>query len=268
MMKIGLQITARLKSSRLPFKLLMDLNGYSIVEHVINRAKLVKGIDEIVLCTSNNQQDRPLVDISLLNNIYYFLGSEVDVLQRLLDSAKFFGFDYLLSITGENPIFSIDHANRIVDFIKRDKPDFTFFEGLPIGCGIYGIKTKALELVCEIKNEIDTEIWGPLINRPEIFTVKTEKVNEFFFKPHMRLTNDYFEDYMFMQKIFSHFPNKSTPSLYSVMELILKNPEYLQLHEGKTQASVSKEVLKKIDGFYKENLNDILIKKQRIYNDI
>src|SRR5690606_464279 len=102
-MKIGLQITARMKSSRLPFKLLMDLNGYSIIEHVINRSKLIKGVESVVLCTSVNAQDKPLVDVAREKDIYYYLGSEVDVLQRLLDSANFFGFDYILSITGENP---------------------------------------------------------------------------------------------------------------------------------------------------------------------
>ncbi len=266
-MKVGLQITARLKSSRLPFKLLKDLNGYSIVEHVINRSKLVKGVDEIVLSTSLNKQDKPLVDIALENNIYYYLGSEVDVLERLLESAKFFDFDYILSITGENPLFSIDHTNRIVDFMKKDKPDFIFFEGLPIGCSVYGIKTKALEVVCKVKNEIDTEIWGPLINRPEIFKIKVERVDPYFYKPEWRFTNDYFEDYEFMQKIFSHFPYKSTPSLYAVLQLLEQHPEYLEIHQRHKQANVSEEVLKRIDNFYTKNLEEILEVKHKIYYD-
>jgi spore coat polysaccharide biosynthesis protein SpsF len=267
-MKIGLQITARMKSSRLPFKLLMDLNGYSIIEHVINRSKLIKGVEGVVLCTSINAQDKPLVDVARENDIYYFLGSEADVLQRLLDSASFFGFDYILSITGENPLFSIDHTNRLVDIIKREKPDFTFFEGLPIGCGVYGIKVKALELVCKIKKEIDTEIWGPLINRPEIFKVTTEKVNDFYHHPNLRLTNDYFEDYMLMSKMFSHFSYQSTPSLYHALELLENHPDYLKINAEKIQAGVSNEVLDKIDQFYKKNLTDILKLKQEIYHDI
>lgn len=267
-MKIGIQITARLKSSRLPFKLLKDLKGYSIIEHVINRSKIVKGVDNIVLCTSLNSQDKPLVDVSLENEIYYFLGSEEDVLQRMLDSALYFGFDYILSITGENPLFSIDHTNRIVDIIKQDQPDFTFFEGLPIGCSIAGVKTKALEVVCQVKKEVDTEIWGPLINQPTIFDIRSEKVSEFFFKPEWRFTNDYFEDYCFMQKIFSHFPDKSTPSLFSVLQLLQDHPEYLEIHKDRKQANVSPDVLERINTYYTENINDILKIKQNIYNDL
>ena len=100
-MKIGLLITARLKSTRLPLKLLLDLNGKTIIERVIDRTKQIKNIDQVVLCTSLNPQDKPLTDIALKNNTHYFLGDEEDVLKRLLDASKFFGLDYILSITGE-----------------------------------------------------------------------------------------------------------------------------------------------------------------------
>ena len=82
-MKIGMLITARLKSTRLPKKLLLDINGKSLIERVIDRAKEVSGLERVILCTSNNPQDRPLVDLALKNGIPYFLGSEEDVLDRL-----------------------------------------------------------------------------------------------------------------------------------------------------------------------------------------
>ena len=63
-MKIGFLITARLKSSRLPFKILKDLNGKTVIERIIDRAKKIQNISEIILCTSTNSQDRPLVDIA------------------------------------------------------------------------------------------------------------------------------------------------------------------------------------------------------------
>ena len=56
-MRLGFLITARLKSSRLKLKLLKQLNGYSVIDRVIQRAKQVKECDEIILCTSENNQD-------------------------------------------------------------------------------------------------------------------------------------------------------------------------------------------------------------------
>ena len=71
-MKIGFLITARLKSSRLKLKLLKQLNGYTVIDRIIQRAKEVEECHEIILCTSKNNQDLPLVRIAQKNNIYYF----------------------------------------------------------------------------------------------------------------------------------------------------------------------------------------------------
>ena len=82
-MKIGFLITARLKSSRLKFKLLKELNGASVIERVIERSKKVNNCDYVILCTSENNQDLPLVQAALDNNIFYFNGHADDVLDRL-----------------------------------------------------------------------------------------------------------------------------------------------------------------------------------------
>ena len=63
-MKFGFLITARLKSTRLPQKLLLRLQGVEVIRHVIRKAKEVAGVDEVVLCTSNNPEDEPLVKIA------------------------------------------------------------------------------------------------------------------------------------------------------------------------------------------------------------
>lgn len=268
-MKIGLLITARLKSSRLPFKLLRDLNGYSIIEHVINRSKSISDIEEIVLCTSTNLQDKPLVEVAKKNDIFYYLGSEEDVLQRLSDASQFFGFDYVLSITGENPILSIDHANLVINRIKTLKEDFIYIDGLPIGTAVYGLNVNALKTVCEFKKEIDTEIWGPLINRPEIFKVGKIIAEDFYKRPDLRLTNDYFEDFQMMNEIFNQFDRKSIPSLYSVLKYIDNNPEVLNINSERKQLALETDTLERIDKFFKNNYKKILELKHKNYsNDI
>jgi len=118
-MKIGFLITARLKSKRLPLKIIRDLNGKTVIERLIDRIKEIKNIGEIILCTSTNSQDRPLVDIAKNNNIYSFNGDEEDVLQRLLDAALFYELDYFLGITADNPLISIYYSNRIINEVKK-----------------------------------------------------------------------------------------------------------------------------------------------------
>lgn len=266
-MKIGFLITARLKSSRLPLKLLLDLNGKTIFERVIERCREVSNIDEIILCSSTNPQDKPLVDIALKNSIYYYLGSEGDVLQRLSDAASFFDLDYIINITGENPLFSIYHADLVVNHAKQEKYDFIHIKGLPIGCAVYGIRPEALKTVCEVKKEIDTEIWGPLINRPEIFKTKEIEVEPFYANPTLRITTDYPEDYRFIQSIYNYFSSTTIPSFSEVIKILNANPGLLEINEMREQANLPEGVLERILEFYENNKKNILQIKEKHYRN-
>lgn len=264
-MKIGFLITARLKSTRLPLKLLLDLNGKSVIERVIERCKQVSDISEIILCASVNAQDKPLADVAKNNEIYYYLGSELDVLQRLSDAANFFDIDYIINITGENPLFSIYHANIVVDQAKRMKNDFIYLDGLPIGCAVYGIRPEALKTICEIKKEVDTEIWGTLINRPEVFDVHKIEVEESINKGQLRITTDYIEDYEFISKLYSHFKCSAIPDYHEVLSVINENPHYLDISSNRKQISLDKSTLDRIDNFYSSNISQIINLKKKYY---
>ena len=68
-MKVGYLITGRLKSTRLPKKLLIKVKGKPILSHMIDRLKLTKNVDEIIICTSINKQDKPLGSLAKESNI-------------------------------------------------------------------------------------------------------------------------------------------------------------------------------------------------------
>ncbi|MBA7599962.1 8-amino-3,8-dideoxy-manno-octulosonate cytidylyltransferase [subsurface metagenome] len=264
-MKIGFLITARLKSSRLPFKIIKDLNGKTVIERVIDRAKEIKDISEIVLCTSTNPQDRPLVDIAKENDIYYFNGDEEDVLKRLSDAAKFFALDYFLGITADNPLITISYSNMIVDEVKKNKYDFIKLVGLPFGSATYGMRPQALETVCKVKTIVDTEIWGYLIDRPEIFDVKTIKVEGKLNRPELRFTLDYGEDYELINNIYSNVPFEKVLNLYNVIDYLDKHPDIAKINQNCVQLDLDEKVKEEIDKSYKENLEEIKRVKEKIY---
>ena len=256
-MKIGFLITARLKSTRLPFKILKDLNGKTVIERIIDRAKGVRGISEIVICTSTNTQDRALVDIAKNNNIYYFNGDEEDVLKRLLDAATFYGMDSFISITADNPLFSIYHANVVFEKLQTGKCEFVKIEGLPLGCAVYGVGVKALKVVWKIKPIFNTEIWGYLIDRPEVFTVESLKAGGRFNKPELRLTLDYPEDYELISKIYSNVIFDKYLNLQDVINYLDNNPQLAQINRNCVQLDLEKRVKEEIDRVYEENLKEI-----------
>jgi spore coat polysaccharide biosynthesis protein SpsF len=267
-MNIGFLITARLKSTRLKYKVLKDLNGYSVIERVIQRAKKVKGCNDIVLCTSHLSQDLPLVKSSIKNDIFYYNGSPEDVLQRLLDAAELFQMDYIVGITADNPMFSIYHANLITDMFKANNDlDFIYTTGMPIGVNIYGMKTKALKTVCSIKEEIDTEIWGYLINRPEIFNVEEIIAGIEFRFENCRMTLDEINDYKFFERLYSFFPKEDVIDVLDAYRCLEENQDMAAINNMVIQKDLDAEIKERITKFYKDNKNAIVDLKNSIYSN-
>ena len=267
-MNIGFLITARLKSTRLKRKILLPLNGYTVIERIIQRAKQVVEGEKVVLCTSTVHQDLPLVETAVRNKIYYFNGHSDDVMQRLLDAAEFFGFDFFISITADNPLFSIYHANLIKELLTDDPAlDYVFTSGLPIGINIYGINVKALKTVCAVKKEVDTEIWGPLINRPEIFNIKKLPAEKEYIRENYRLTLDENDDYRVLKAIYENFEVDCVIDLLKAYELLDQNPSICNINSGVVQKSLSRTELLNIDNFYAQEKSKIQRIKSNIYKD-
>lgn len=253
MAKIGLLITARLKSSRLPLKVLNELGGGEIVAQVIRRAKQVHGISEVILCTSGDPQDAPLARIALREGVQTYNGHPDDVLLRLRDAAKFFGLDACVSITADNPFFCVHHANRVVDLLSR-KPntDYVYIDGLPIGTAVYGISTAAMTVVSAVKSHSDTEIWGPFVNRPDIFNVEIIKAT-CGYNISARLTIDEPADYLFAVQLVSRSSaSVSRITLPEIDSLLEAFPNLRSINEGVKQMSSDPAIVEYLDRLFLE----------------
>jgi spore coat polysaccharide biosynthesis protein SpsF len=264
-MKIGFLITARLKSTRLPLKSLRDLNGKPVIQRVIERAQEVPFISDIVLCTSTNPQDHPLIDIAKKCGIYSFAGDPDDVLKRLLDAAHLFSCDYVVSITADNPLFSIYYAGLTADELRRNCSDFVSTTNLPLGGAPYGLKVRAMEVVCTVKSIVDTEIWGYLIDRPEIFAVKKIEAEGRYRRPDLRLTLDYEEDYQVINKIYCSVPFKGVLRLYDAINFLDENPDIARVNRNCIQMELDPKTKEEIDRVYTENFTRIKSIKEEIY---
>lgn len=264
-MKVGFLITARLKSSRLKLKLLLDLNGYTVIERVIQRAKLIVGCDEVVLCTSGSGQDLPLLRTASTSGIYYFSGHPDDVLQRLLDASTLFDLDYFVGATADNPLFSIYHANLLVDMVRQNPGlDFAYTTGMPIGVNVYVMNVKALRTVCTIKKQIDTEIWGYLVRRPEVFNLEEIKVNTEYVRGY-RLTLDEINDYYLFKELHRRFPKEGVIDVLDAYSVLDANPDIAVLNENVVQRDLDEGLKTAIDDYYRQHFEEIKKIKDKIY---
>jgi len=249
LLKIGIFITARLKSKRLPFKVIKPILGRPMIEWMIDRLKRCN--IPIVMMTSTNPQDDPLIEIAKKNKIDYFRGREEDVLVRMRDCAKKFGIELVISVTADDPFKEPIFIEKMIERYFDTKFDFCEIEGLPNGCEFYAVSQEALEKVCEIKNDSDTEIWGPYFKEAGIFKCEIIKVlDPKIYRPQYRVTVDEKEDFELVTKICEIMSKeKEYFNVYDICKLLDENKDLVKINAHVQQREDPKIKIKK-EGYF------------------
>jgi len=120
--KVVAIIQARMSSTRLPGKVLLPLAGKSVIERMLERARLATSVDEIVVATTTNPADDMLVEV--LQNIQgqqYFRGSEPDVLGRVIACAGIYGADVVVDLTADCPLVDPAQIDALVSWARMGR---------------------------------------------------------------------------------------------------------------------------------------------------
>ena len=115
-MKVVAIVQARMGSTRLPNKVMKRICGTPMIELLLARLKNSIEIDEIIVATSTNEVNLPLV--SHVEGLGYPCeqGSEDNVLNRYYEAAKKFNADVVVRITGDCPLVD---AKLVDDCVSR-----------------------------------------------------------------------------------------------------------------------------------------------------
>jgi spore coat polysaccharide biosynthesis protein SpsF len=81
-------IQARMSSSRLPGKVLLDIAGKPMIQHVIERTKRAQTVDSVLVATTSDPSDDPIAAFAAALNVPCYRGSLHDVLDRYYQAAK------------------------------------------------------------------------------------------------------------------------------------------------------------------------------------
>lgn len=233
-MKKAIFITVRSGSSRLPKKALLEIINKPTIEHLIQRIKLSKKADIIVLCTTELEEDEILCQIAERNNIYFYRGSVSDKLERWLGAAKMYDVEFFVTVDGDDLFCEPELIDIGFEQYEKSKPDFIEGKDLICGAFTYGIKTAALEEVCEIKDTDDTEMMWVYFKDTGLFKTEIlEKVPAIFMRPEIRMTLDYEDDFKFFKTIIEHFINekKENFNLRDVVDFLDKNPKVIKINQ-------------------------------------
>ena len=130
-------IQARVGSSRLPNKVLKDICGKPDLQWVVERVIRSKKIDEVMVITSIEKENLPLIQLCTQLGIRVFVGSEDDVLDRYYQAAKLIKPEYVIRVTADCPLFDWNYLDMAIEQLDEDTDYMgqfgdTFPDGLDI----------------------------------------------------------------------------------------------------------------------------------------
>ena len=276
MVKKGIIIQARVDSTRLPGKILFKLpfnSNFIVLEQVIKRCKNVNNLDEIIIATTNKENDDVLEKITKFDGIRIFRGNECNVLERFYYAAKIYKLDIIIRLTGDNPCIDPLLISTILENHIRNGADYTKTEGYSIGLDVEVFNFNALEKAYKnATKDYEKEHVTPYINRnPKIFKINEIKAPQELYAPDIRITLDTEEDYALLCAVFDYlYPKNKYFNAYDILNLFNKKP-WLKLINKKiiqkkifnTLEEELKEAVKILDlqdlnkarDFLKENLS-------------
>jgi len=236
-MTTAILITARLKSTRLPEKVIRPIHGRPMICHMLDRLKLAQRPQKIIICMSTVAQDDPLEEIAVQESVYCFRGHPDDVLLRLTHAADQFSVDTVISCTADNPFVDPEYIDRLVDFHLEHGYDYSKSSGLPLGAFAYALSHQAMVRACEIKAETDTEVWGGYFTETGQFSWGVMQVDDPSVRwPELRLTVDTLEDFELVTRIFDElYKPGQVFSLAEIVALCRRRPELVAINAGVKQ---------------------------------
>ncbi len=231
--KVAVFITARLKSTRLPRKVLLEICGKPLLQHVADRVRLARLPDLVVLCTSSHSSDDPLEELALRNQIPCFRGSEEDVLERYVLAADRFRIDFAIITWGDEVFCDPFYIDEIIrQFYRQPRPpDLVTSDSLPEGTYTYGVKISSLREVVRTKSSSNTEVWRKYFENNPRYQVARLAVPQENQRRDLRLTCDYPEDFELIRIIFEHlFKGKKDFTLAEIISFMDQRPDLGQLN--------------------------------------
>lgn len=233
LLKIIGVIQARMHSTRLPGKAMLEILGKPILWHIYNRLSHCKKLSQVVISTGEYSNNSEICDFAQKNKIPYFSGSEKDLIDRLYKTSIDFNASALVRITADCPLVDPKIIDVLIDeyMNKKDQYDIVRNYGDTIRTFPHGLDAEiySVESLKKMWNEIkpsELREWFPLYvkQNPESFRIL--EIQNTTDQSANRWTVDYEEDYQFVQEVYKELYADDKIFYYDdIMELLNKRPD-------------------------------------------
>ncbi len=232
-MRVVAIVQARMGSTRLPNKVMKCIDGVPMIELLLHRLSRSREVDEIVLATSVEERNQPLVDHITSLGFRCFRGSEDDVLGRFCLAAHGSNADVVVRITGDCPLVDPDLVDQAiqrfaatdVDYLSNVSPP-TYPDGLDIEV----FSEQALQRAnLETQEVFDREHVTPYLRQSKQFKQETMRYSQDL--SGLRWTVDEQKDFDVICRVFGHFAPNIHFSWIDVLSLQQRRPEIFESNQ-------------------------------------
>lgn len=206
-MKVVAIVQARMGSTRLPNKVMKSINGVPMIELLLARLAKSQQIDQIVLATSVDPRNQPLVEHVSRLGFTCEQGSENDVLERYVQAAEKHAADVVVRITGDCPLVDPELVDECIRRFKEAGVDYlsdTITPTYPDGLDVEVVRFAALHRAMqESSKPFDHEHVTPYVRESGVFSTAAFQNDEDL--SNLRWTVDDPEDFEVITHVFEHF---------------------------------------------------------------
>lgn len=245
-MKTVIIVQARMTSTRLPGKVLKEVLEKPLLEYQIERLKRADRVDEIVIATTTNVTDQPILDLCNRLSIPYYRGSEDDVLARYYGAAMEHNADVIVRVTSDCPVIDPRVISSIIEFYIENRTQYDYVSNSLKRTYPRGMDTEVFSFHClqesfrEAQATAEREHVTPFIyNTPSRFRLANVAYTEDQSK--YRLTVDTPEDYELIRRIIEElYPLNNKFTLEDILQLFQKNSDWFLINSHIEQKKYGK----------------------------
>ena len=239
MSKIVASIEARMGSSRLPGKVMLDIEGKPAIQRLTERLSKSRFIDDLIIATTTNLDDDILCDWAERNNINYYRGDEKNVLNRVVNAHLKMKTDIVVEVTGDCPLIDPQFIDQGIEIFLNNEYDVvtnvvkpSFSQGIDVQI----FKFSLLKWVEEnIKDQVVQEHVSIFFyENPNKYKTYHMTAPKELRAPNVRMQLDYKEDLTFIKKIYKNLePTKGNFFSYrDILQLLNEKPYLMEINKN------------------------------------
>lgn len=235
--KLSAVIVSRMGSSRLAGKALREVMGKPLLQHLIERVKRSRFIEDIVVATSIKMEDEAILALAKRCKVNSFAGSEDDVLDRVVKAAKSIDADVIVQINGDRPLIDPSIIDYVVERYLDEKPDFAcnnLKATFPKGQVVEIFKLALLENIANSSNDpfIREHVTLAFYENPDRYKVLNVEAPAGWYMPDLRLCLDTREDLELITRICEElYPKNPYFGLDEIISLVKARPELKEINK-------------------------------------